>query len=80
MFPQIQIEMESAQMPHMVPGMVDPRFADVNTNGAAGAAGVPATPYGQYGFPWASSAPIPPAMPTYLPPPPFVPQETPAAS
>eukprot|EP01006_Ploeotia_vitrea_P013842 TRINITY_DN36217_c0_g1_i1.p1 TRINITY_DN36217_c0_g1~~TRINITY_DN36217_c0_g1_i1.p1 ORF type:complete len:180 (-),score=83.01 TRINITY_DN36217_c0_g1_i1:457-936(-) len=36
----------------------------------------PMTPYTQFGYPYSSMPPVPPAMPTYLPPPPYVPQHT----
>jgi len=33
----------------------------------------PLQPYAQYGFPYSAYPPIPPPMPTYLPPPPYIP-------
>ena len=30
-------------------------------------------PYAQWGYPYSAYPPIPPAMPTYLPPPPYIP-------
>lgn len=35
--------------------------------------------YGQYGFPYSAYPPVPPPMPTYLPPPPYIPLATPTA-
>jgi hypothetical protein len=40
----------------------------------------PGNAYGQYGFPYSAFPPIPPPMPTYLPPPPYIPLPTPAAA
>lgn len=44
-----------------------PRFAQQVPTPASG-------PYGQYGYPYSAFPPIPPPMPTYLPPPPYTPQ------
>ncbi len=37
----------------------------------------PLQPYAQYGSPYSAFPPIPPPMPTYLPPPPYIPHKEP---
>jgi hypothetical protein len=38
------------------------------------------TPYATYGFPYSAFPPIPPPMPTYLPPPPYIPIPAPGSA